>query len=147
MCHGQRSMTVLQGLGSTHLTRRHPALQADSKDWLSCTTLSARATQDEKYAKHVACWLVKLDLQPLWTAKTVLSKVRSYTAAYTSLYSLFLLCHRLNFACDFLSKYTPWLWDCTCPYFSLFSSKYLLTSSWKMFAAFNILYEEILSSI
>lgn len=36
--------------------------------------LSARATQDEKHIKHVACWLVKLDLQPLWTAKTVLSK-------------------------------------------------------------------------
>lgn len=38
--------------------------------------LTARATQDGKHVKHVACWLVKLDLQPLWTAKTVLRKWR-----------------------------------------------------------------------
>lgn len=40
------------------------------------TPLTARATQDGKHVKHVACWLVKLDLQPLCTAKTVLSKRR-----------------------------------------------------------------------
>lgn len=40
------------------------------------TPLTARAIHDGKYVKHVACWLVKLDLLPLCTAKTVLSKQR-----------------------------------------------------------------------
>lgn len=63
--------------GNTHSPR--PAGAPARLRWLVKsyrTPPTARAARDGKRVKHVACWLVKLDLQPLCAAKTVLSKRR-----------------------------------------------------------------------
>lgn len=70
-------MTVLQGLAAyPHQEPSNTPGRLQGLVKLYNTPLTARGTQDGKHVKHVACWLVKLDLQPLWTAKTVLSKWR-----------------------------------------------------------------------
>lgn len=105
MCHGQSSMAVLQGLGSTHSPGdiQHPG-QAPRTGQVVQHASDCQSNSGGEACKACGMLASSTGFTAPLDCQNSAKQVKSYTAAYTSLCSLFLLYLTLHVTS---SPYTP----------------------------------------